>query len=1013
MVGVRLLSSFFFCVVSSLFRFIPAVSLAFPPSGSAFPLHRRRLGALAFSLLNGKELSTVASPLTPYGASGDSKTSRASLFQFTPRPYSFAFPSSPSASSSLAASSLPPLRPPSLGAGGGQANGASFASSLCRNSVRLSFSPTGGRRATNVSGAQATEGDRRLGRLGAALSRMPTNEPSIERKEEATRIRQPPLNCSRGQCAAARDADRDADRDAGRDAEGVTAGEVMESSLKGRERKPQQPGVRQTGVRPLLPIDKRFGVFPGPAEPVKRLCLSLQDLKTFCKDHAIVVPAAELYGGLKGTVDFGAVGHRLLQNLRRALNSFFLRDACEPLSTSLHRDLASLSPEAPGDALTKDLRSLPLLLSPSPPRHSQSVSLPEFRWRGPSWSEKEPTEPLHPIQQKRAAEQSRESRDEAEERSSASNAAWMRETQTDRKRSQAGESDVCEEARERGEGRRAEGAFIPPPWGPIFAVETACLGPAAVWAGSGHTRHFVDSVVRCRDTGQVFRTDSLVFREKEIGSRRGSRFEVRPLSATALRPSEEAREAQRSCADGNGEHCQTDGKKIRERDEQETEEQGRFRHKESFSSWRLLTEAPLERFPELPSPVTGRIGALSTPYLRNLMLQTRLSRYTSLKDTEPSGERKGGEEALGYARGRRGDTKGDLPLDADTEESAGIFRPETAQEMLISYRSLLPPFLAPSLPFGIAQEGRSWRNELISTSRFLFRLREFRQFEIEYFLDATKANSFHTLNAWIYELARFFTAIGLPTDLLSVAEQGEKDRSHYSSRCVDFSFRFPFGDAELCGISLRGDNDLRAHQQHSGQSLALPPASGSSSTSSDCASSASPSSSASSGILPHVVEPSVGLERLLLALLASSFVRDTVDGKMRTFLNLHPALAPFQAAVFPVVTNVHELTARARRLCGWLRERGFSVLWDFSSTSIGRRYRRADGLGIPFCFTLDRTSLNDGTVTVRWRNSAEQRRLKFEEAESFLKERTEFRFQDFCWKPSEPQRKGAPNNPMN
>ncbi|KFH15014.1 anticodon binding domain-containing protein [Toxoplasma gondii MAS] len=223
MVGVRLLSSFFFCVVSSLFRFIPAVSLAFPPSGSAFPLHRRRLGALAFSLLNGKELSTVASPLSPYGASGDSKTSRASLFQVTPRPYSFAFPSSPSASSSLAASSLPPLRPPSLGAGGGQANGASFASSLCRNSVRLSFSPTGGQRATNVSGAQATEGDRRLGRLGAALSRMPTNEPSIGRKEKATRIRQPPLNCSRGQHAAA----RDADRDVGRDAEGVTAGEAF------------------------------------------------------------------------------------------------------------------------------------------------------------------------------------------------------------------------------------------------------------------------------------------------------------------------------------------------------------------------------------------------------------------------------------------------------------------------------------------------------------------------------------------------------------------------------------------------------------------------------------------------------------------------------------------------------------------------------------------------------------------------------------------------------------------
>ncbi|KEP64355.1 UNVERIFIED_CONTAM: anticodon binding domain-containing protein [Hammondia hammondi] len=983
---------------------MPAVSLSSLPNGSARSLQRKRLGSLAFFSLNGKELPAVASPPRPYGASRDkTETPRPRRFHFSPCPSAFAFPSSSSASSSRAAFSLPPLRPPSLGAGNGKENrhspatAASVVSSLCRNSVRFSFSPTDSLRAANVSGAEETEGYRRPGGRCGGASHAPTSEPSIERKEETNRIRQAPLECSGVHHPAERDAER------------VTAGDVLESSLKGRETKPRLQNVSQAGVRSLLPIDKRFGVFLGPAEPVKRLCLSLQDLKAFCKDHGIVVPAAELYGGLKGTVDFGAVGHLMLQNLRRALNSFFLRDACEPRSTSLPRDGASLSPEAQGNELKTNLTSLPLLLSPAPPRHSEPVSLPEFQWDGNSWREKEPTKPFQPIQ-KRAAEQSR---DKSTECSTASNAEWMRDTQTDRKRSQAGESDICKEERERGEGRREEGAFIPPPWGPIFAVETACLGPAAVWTASGHTRHFVDSVVRCRDTGQVFRTDSLVFREKEISGGRRSGFEVRTLSATALRPSEEAREAQRSRANGTEGHCQTDGKKTREPDERGAEDQRHFPHSESFSSWRLLTEAPLERFPELPSPVTGRIGALSTPYRRNLMLQTRLSRCTSLKDTEPSGDRKGEEEGLGCARGRRGDTQGDLPLDADTEENVGIFRPETAQEMLISYRSLLPPFLAPSLPFGIAQEGRSWRNELISTSRFLLRLREFRQFEIEYFLDATKANSFHAFNAWIYELARFFTAIGLPTDLLSVAEQGEKDRPHYSSRCVDFSFRFPFGDAELCGLALRGDNDLKAHQQHSGQSLALPPENGSSSTSSDSAPSASPSSSGSSGILPHVVEPSVGLERLLLALLASSFVRDTLDGKTRTFLNLHPALAPFQAAVFPVVTNVHELTARARRLCGWLRERGFSVLWDFSSTSIGRRYRRADELGIPFCFTLDRTSLNDGTVTVRWRNSAEQRRLKFEEAESFLKERTEFRFRGFCWKSSEPQGKGAPNNATN
>ncbi|PFH32663.1 hypothetical protein BESB_012750 [Besnoitia besnoiti] len=785
----------------------------------------------------------------------------------------------------------------------------------------------------------------------------------------------------------------------------------------GRQRTSVLP---ETGEDPLLPRLDNFGFFTGPVPASQRLSLSMQDLKTFCRDHAIVVPAAELYGGLKGVVDFGAVGHLLVQNIRRALSAFFLRDACaecEPVCPSGDVESENWRGRGAGEQASLDQAALPLLLPRSPPRLTLALDLPRFQ------------QTRHSVIGRRRAETAKSFRAARAEEEDASGdrlagTAGEDATVADEAPPAAPQDSVTEraDAQQRasaGSGATGEGVFAYlqseakpsprlPQLGPIFFVETACLGPAAVWEGSGHARHFVDLVVSCRDSGRLFRVDALAYRQKG----NAEAYEVSLLDESPLGRKLKQGDAQReskareASERSRGDRADREGAETGERVHAgEASSQSRL-PSSVHSSWRPLTEAPREIFRHLPSPVTGRVGALSTPFHRNLMLQTRLARFPSCQDSDThNGEASAGgsecvegeaetsqkTESPSTKRGKGASRKQTHTSSwTEDEESIGVFRPETAQGLFVSYRKLLPPFLAPSLPFGTAQEGRAWRNELISSSRFLFRLREFRQFEIEYFFDASKTEGLDVLNSWLHELSRFFAAIGLPADLLSAAEQGEKDRAHYSSRSVDVSFRFPFGVAELCGLALRGDYDLRAHQTHSGQSLALPAESGSSSAGASVA-----SSPCRGGSLPHVVEPSLGLERLILALLSSSFARDVVNGKPRTFLNLHPGLAPFQAAVFPVVTNVIELTEQARRLRSQLRARGFSVLWDFSSASIGRRYRRADELGVPFCFTLDHRSLKDGTVTVRWRNSAEQRRLKWGDAERFLKERVQLRFQDF------------------
>jgi glycyl-tRNA synthetase len=220
------------------------------------------------------------------------------------------------------------------------------------------------------------------------------------------------------------------------------------------------------------------------------------------------------------------------------------------------------------------------------------------------------------------------------------------------------------------------------------------------------------------------------------------------------------------------------------------------------------------------------------------------------------------------------------------------------------------------------------------------------------------------LEEWIDRSWKWLVSIGLREDLLHRSVHSRDKLAHYARACTDLTFTFPFGTQELMGIAARGDYDLTQHAKHSGKNLDyLDPVTG-------------------AKYIPHVIEPSIGVDRLFLALLCSAYREEVVDGEKRVVLGLHPSIAPVKAAVFPLVGNKPEITGKAREVFRQLQMR-YSVEFD-SAGAIGRRYRRADEAGTPFCVTVDFDSLQDECVTVRERDSMQQARMRIEELLPYL-----------------------------
>ena len=293
----------------------------------------------------------------------------------------------------------------------------------------------------------------------------------------------------------------------------------------------------------------------------------------------------------------------------------------------------------------------------------------------------------------------------------------------------------------------------------------------------------------------------------------------------------------------------------------------------------------------------------------------------------------------------------------ESEDSISYLRPETAQGIFTNFKNVVDAFY-PNLPFGIAQQGKAFRNE-IAPRDFVFRSREFEQMEIEYFVDPEHwQEAFDELLAATHA---FLAELGLKPEHIHELDVPAEDRAHYSKKTIDIEYDYPIGREELMGIAYRTDFDLMNIQRVSGKSMEYTV------------------KGTNTKFVPHVIEPSFGVERALMAVLSGAYREDEQNGEKRVYLALPEHLAPVKFAVSPLLKNKPELVEKARDVYAQLaKSNPGRVMWD-DNGNIGKRYRRQDEIGTPHCVVIDFQTLEDNTVTVRERDTTEQRRVKVEE----------------------------------
>lgn len=305
----------------------------------------------------------------------------------------------------------------------------------------------------------------------------------------------------------------------------------------------------------------------------------------------------------------------------------------------------------------------------------------------------------------------------------------------------------------------------------------------------------------------------------------------------------------------------------------------------------------------------------------------------------------------------------------ENDSSVSYLRPETAGGMFVNFKNIIDSF-HPKLPFGTAQIGKAFRNE-IAPRDFLFRAREFEQMEIEYFVKPSDwKKAFEEFRVLTHE---FIKAVGIKDENVHELEVADQDRAHYSKRTIDFEYDYPFGRKELYGLAYRTDFDLSSHSGASKVDLAYQ------------------DEVLKEKYIPHVIEPSYGVDRTLLAVLLEAYMEDEVGGEKRVYLKLLPKVAPVKVAVFPLLKNKPELVAKAREIFFDLKNEFGAVSFD-DNGNVGKRYRRQDEIGTPFCVTVDFDTLGEDknlldTVTVRDRDSGRQERVTIFDLSRFIAEK--------------------------
>jgi glycyl-tRNA synthetase len=298
----------------------------------------------------------------------------------------------------------------------------------------------------------------------------------------------------------------------------------------------------------------------------------------------------------------------------------------------------------------------------------------------------------------------------------------------------------------------------------------------------------------------------------------------------------------------------------------------------------------------------------------------------------------------------------------ENDANVVYLRPETAQGIFVNFDNVMTT-IRKKLPFGIAQIGKSFRNE-ITTGNFIFRTRDFEQMELEYFVKPGTDEKW--FNYWVEERFNWYLKLGIKKEHLKLREHEKEELAHYAKGCFDINYLFPMGWAELEGIANRGDFDLKQHAKHSGKGLDYF------------------DNETNEHYIPYVIEPSSGVDRMVLAILVDSYEEEEVRGEKRVVLKINPALAPIKVAVLPLSRN-EKLVPLSQEIFNQIKS-DFMTQYD-DSQSIGRRYRRQDETGTPLCVTIDFDSLEDNQVTIRERDSMDQIRVPIKEVVSHLQEK--------------------------
>ena len=303
----------------------------------------------------------------------------------------------------------------------------------------------------------------------------------------------------------------------------------------------------------------------------------------------------------------------------------------------------------------------------------------------------------------------------------------------------------------------------------------------------------------------------------------------------------------------------------------------------------------------------------------------------------------------------------------EDEGSLSYLRPETAQGIFVNFQNVVSS-MRRKVPFGIAQIGKSFRNE-VTTGNFTFRSREFEQIEIEYFVKPGTDEEWY--EKWVEERFNWYISLGIRRENLQKRPHAKDELAHYAKACTDIEYQFPFGWSELEGIANRTDFDLKQHMRLSGKDLQYF------------------DDETSQRYIPYVIEPSGGIDRSMLAFLADSYREEEVKGEKRVSLALHKSLAPIKAAILPLLRNRPEIVKLAKDIADDLRP-CLKVMYD-DTASIGRLYRRQDEIGTPYCITVDVDSLSDKKVTVRDRDSMKQDRVGVDKVREYLLEKLNYR----------------------